>query len=301
MSCVHHIERDAVRKTETITASDFEGESRRHAKIVAARAKSFSKAIERWLKKGARKKVRAMIRDIRQFGPEGMRIIRKADEDEWDEEEILRVLQLYGVRQIADSGREVAGLEWYLAPTVRDTYLLEKRVLIQRLSSTLEKEMQKAVGTALGTWFINEPNLTINQISERLRKWLTVSSAETTPLALKPLGKKFTSYGLGARARMIARTEINQARNRGRLEAGKIIGTQYWIWIAETDGLSGDRQHEALDGQVRRTGEAFVNPATGAVLEYPGDAGAEASEIINCRCTIRAITADQAKQFGVGV
>ena len=196
---------------------------------------------------------------------------------------------------------ELAGDEWFLAPAVRETYLLEKRVLIQRLSLTLEKEMQKAVGTALGTWYINEPNLTIGQISERLRKWLTVSSAADTPYELKPLGKKFTSWGLGARARMIARTETNQARNRGRLEAGKILGTQYWIWIAETDGLSGDRQHDALDGQVRQTGEAFVNPATGASLEYPGDAGAEASEIINCRCSIRPLTADQAKQFGVGV
>ena len=300
MSCMHHIECDAVRKAETITTSDFEGESRRHAKIVTARAKSFSKAIERWLKKEARKRVRVMIRDIRQYGAEPMRIVQKADDD-WDEEQLLRIIELYGIRQLADSGMELAADKWFLAPSVRDTYLLKKRVLIQRLSQTLEKEMQKAVGTALGTWYINEPNLTIGQISERLRKWLTVSSAETTPYELKPLGKKFTSYGLGARARMIARTETNQARNRGRLEAGKILGTEYWIWIAETDGLSGDRQHEALDGQVRRTGDPFVNPATGAVLEYPGDDGAEASEIINCRCSIRALTAEQARQFGVGV
>lgn len=299
MACSHHVERDAVRKTETITTSDFEGESRRHAKTVTARAKAFSKAIERWLKKEARKKVRVMIRDIRQFGPEGMRIVRKADDDEWDEERLLKIFALYGVRQISDSGAALAGAAWFLAPTVRDTYLLEKRVLIQRLSLTLEKEMQKSVGTALGTWYINEPNLTVGQISERLRKWLTVSSAADTPYELKPLGKKFTSWGLGARARMIARTETNQARNRGRLEAGNILGTQYWMWLAETDGLSGDRQHDALDRQVRQTGEAFVNPATGAVLEYPGDAGAEASEIINCRCSIRPITADQAKQFGV--
>jgi len=99
---------------------------------------------------------------------------------------------------------------------------------------------------------------------------------------------------------MIARTEINQARNRGRVEAGKILGTQYWMWIAETDGLSGDRQHDALDGQIRPTGEAFVNPATGESLEYPGDPGADASEIINCRCSVRPLTADQAKQFGYG-
>lgn len=296
----HHTQCNAVRKIETITPSDFEGESRRHAKIVSTRAKAFGKAVERWLKKEARKKIRVMIKNIRNLGPKALMITRKADED-WDDEQILKIIGIYGIRQIADSGAELAGGEWFLAPTVRETYLLEKRVLIQRLQVTLEKEMQKSVGTALGTWYINEPNLTINQISERLRKWLTVSSAASTPYELKPLGNKFTSWGLGARARMIARTETNQARNRGRIEAGKILGTEYWVWLAETDGLSGERQHDALDRQVRPTGESFENPATGAILEYPGDPGGEASEIINCRCSIRPITADQAKQLGFGV
>tara|TARA_R110000824_G_scaffold200218_2_gene384212 strand:+ start:186 stop:1103 length:918 start_codon:yes stop_codon:yes gene_type:complete len=292
--------RQPVRKVERITTSDFDGESRRHRKVTTARAKSLAGALENYLKAETKKQVRRIIQEMRQNGPRSFMPVKKANgEDGWDEERLLKIIALYGVRQIIDSGREIAGSTWALKPAIRDTYLFQKQVLVQRIPKNLEKEMRGALGRALGTWFVDEPGLTVQQISARLRSWITVPSAAETPYALKPLGKRFTPEGLGARARMIARTEINQARNRGRLEAGKSIGTEYWIWLAETDGLSGDRQHDALDGQVRQTGEAFVNPATGAVLEYPGDAGAEASEIINCRCSIRPLTADQAKQFGV--
>lgn len=307
-SCGHshcasrHSRDDQVIKAERITSEDFGGESRRHERITSARAKSLAGALENYLKAETKKRVRRITQEIRRNGPKSFIEVKKAngEEEEWDEERLLKIIALYGVRQILDSGREIAGSTWAIPPAVRDNYLFEKQVLVQRIPKNLEKEMRGTIGRALGTWFVEEPGLTIQQISQRLRKWLTVPSAAETPYELKPLGKRFTPEGLGARARMIARTEINQARNRGRLEAGKSIGTQYWIWIAETDGLSGDRQHEALDGQVRRTGEPFVNPATGVALEYPGDASADAGEIINCRCSIRPLTADQAKQFGIG-
>lgn len=293
--------RSDVKKVERISQDDFDGESRKHRRATTERAKALARALESWLKKESRKNVNRIIREIRRDGPKSLMRVKKADGDEWDYETLVRVVTLYGLRQINDSGAEFAKDAWVFKPAAKSAWLLEKQVQLQRIPPNLEKEMRSAVGKALGTWYTTDPGLTIQQISQRLRTWLTVPSAAETPYELKPLGKRFTSHGLGARARMIARTETNQARNRGRLEAGKIMGTQYWIWLAETDGLSGDRQHDALDGQVRATGEPFVNPATGAVLEYPGDPGAEAGEVINCRCSIRALTADQAKQFGVGV
>jgi len=143
-----------------------------------------------------------------------------------------------------------------------------------------------------------EPELTVQQVSRRLRDWLLVPQAKDTPPILKPLGQRFTSHGIGARAKMIARTEINQARNRGRLEAGKITGATHYMWLAMNDGLSGPREHDALDGQVQPAGSLFVNPSTGVELAYPGDPGADAEEIINCRCSIRPLTAAQAADFG---
>tara|TARA_R110000824_G_C15224872_1_gene677886 strand:- start:3523 stop:4437 length:915 start_codon:yes stop_codon:yes gene_type:complete len=292
-----HRRKPVIRKEETITLSDFDGESRRHGRIVVARAKSLGKAVENWLKAEARKQVTRVVNEIRQYGPRAVMRTKKAMED-WDDEKLLRILALYGVRQIEDSGLEIAGSSWVFKPTVKAEYLLERQIMIQGLKKSLEKEMRGAVGTALGTWFIEEPGLTVGQISQRLRTWLTVSTSKDTPLALKPLGRRFTAEGLGARARMIARTETNRARNFGRIEAGKVMGAEYFIWLAETDGLSGDRQHDALNRQVRPVGENFVNPATGASLAYPGDGDAE--EVINCRCSVRPLTADQARQFGYG-
>jgi len=293
--------RSGVKKAERISQDDFDGESRKHRRATTERAKALSRALEGWLKKESRKNVNRIIREMRRDGLRYLMRVEKADGDEWDLETLLRIVALYGIRQINDSGLELAGTSWLFTPTAKAEWLLEKRVQLQRIPINLEKEMRSSVGKALGTWSVNEPGLTTQQVSQRLRSWLTVSSAAETPYALKPLGQRFTSHGLGARARMIARTETNQARNRGRLEAGKVTGVEYWMWLAETDGLSGDRQHEALDRQVRATGEAFENPATGAVLEYPGDPGAEPGEVINCRCSIRALTADQAKRFGDGV
>jgi len=292
--------RQLVRKIETISQDDFDGESRRHRRVVTSRAKAMAGALESYLKAEAKKHIRKIIQELRSEGPRALMRVRKASGDDWDDEKLLKIIMLYGVRQIVDSGREIAGSKWLLTPAMRDTYLFEKEILLQRIPKNLRKEMRHSVGRALGTWYADEPELSIGQVSHRLRNWLTVPSAAKTPYALKPLGKRFTAFGLAARARMIARTEINQARNRGRVEAGKILGTQYWMWIAETDGLSGDREHDALDGQIRPTGQAFENPATGETLEYPGDPGADASEIINCRCSIRPLTADQAKLFGVG-
>lgn len=293
--------RQPVHKAERITQEDFDGESRRHGRLVVSRAKAMAGALESYLKAGARRSVRRIIQELRSGGPRAQLKIEKSNgDDDWDDDKLLKIIMLYGIRQIVDSGREVAGSKWFFTPSMRDSYLFDKEVLLQRIPLNLRKDMRTAVGRALGTWFIEEPELTIGQISNRLRNWLTVSSAAETPFALKPLGKRFTSYGLAARARTIARTEINQARNRGRKEAGKILGTQYWIWVAETDGLSGDRQHDALDGQIRPEGELFVNPATGESLEYPGDPGADASEIINCRCSVRPLTAAQAKALGYG-
>ena len=130
---------------------------------------------------------------------------------------------------------------------------------------------------------------------------------------MKALGGRFTEDGLIARSRMIARTEINAARNYGRMEAGKALGRTHLIWIAMDDGRSGARHHEALDGQIREMGKAFKNPKTGSELMYPGDPGASAKfrrggkvlrskwgaagEIINCRCSVRPISAQMAARL----
>ncbi|WP_306150745.1 phage minor head protein [Roseovarius sp. MMSF_3281] len=97
------------------------------------------------------------------------------------------------------------------------------------------------------------------------------------------------------RGEAIARTELlgsthaaqdeglDQMIEDGKLSAQNVSGE----WDASEDGATRD-SHRAMDGQVRRHGEAFVTGA-GYRMMRPGDRslGAPAKEIINCRCVKR--------------
>ncbi len=87
------------------------------------------------------------------------------------------------------------------------------------------------------------------------------------------------------RARVIARTEIISASNKGSLEGAKDTGIPLKKeWLATMDNRTRD-VHLSADGQKVLINELFQ--VDGDALEYPGDFtnGAKASNVINCRCT----------------
>jgi len=278
---------------------DFADDTKRHARKVQSRSIALSARIEAYLKVLARKLIKDMIEEIKAHGPNFK--IEKADEP-WDEEKLLRLISLYGLRQANDSGKEFSPDKWEIQPSFVSDYLESKRILIQRIREGFEKDFRESVARAMSEWSKESPQLTMGAVSQRLRTWLTVSTMDDAPTRLQPLGSKFTVGGLGSRARTIARTEINGARNVARMEAGRLTGNTHKIWLAYTDGKSGDRHHEALNKQVRGLGELFENPITGARLMYPGDQNARskfgvAGEIIRCRCSVRPISQRQAQRL----
>ena len=294
-----------VLKEEKITPTDFDGETRRSNRKIVSRSKEMARQIERWMRVQAKRELRRIVEDIRLRGPEALseKRVKKAT-DEWDDKKLLAIIRRYGVRQVVDTGKEYAGSAWVFPPSSQKEYLRAKAVQVQGIKRGLQREMRQSVGVALSEWLTEDPQPSLNVVSNRLNGWLTVSSAAETPAALKPLGQRFTSHGMGARSRMIARTEQNQARNVGRVQAAESLGAEYMIWLANNDGKSGERHHEALHNTVARVGEQFENPITGARLLYPGDSNASspfgvAGEIINCRCSVRPITEDQARSLGV--
>ena len=298
-----------VEKAEKITIRSFDGETKQEGKKLERRAVSLSNAVRAYLKTRTMKLAREIAGEVKETG--NVLRLKKAKRMTKEQKKLLRLLSFYGIRQITDSGKEFAGSEWVIPNTFVSDYLSQKEILIQQLDASIEKEFRQAVSRALSQWMNESPRPTIQQISQRLRTWLTVSSEEDAPTELKPLGNKFTVEGLAARARMIARTEINAARNYGRVEAGKLMGRTHLVWLAYNDGRSGKRQHDALDGQIVEMGKPFKNPKTGAQLLYPGDPqatqrfrrggkvvrGNAASEIINCRCSVRPITAQMAERL----
>lgn len=99
---------------------------------------------------------------------------------------------------------------------------------------------------------------------------------------------------LQARGRLIARTEGNRAMNAGRAEAvvqmvesGKVPPEAVEIIWDATPGPRTRDSHRALNGSRIDWGGRFVSPVTGAVLRWPHDEGASASETANCRCSAR--------------
>ena len=97
------------------------------------------------------------------------------------------------------------------------------------------------------------------------------------------------------RASRIARTETTGAYNASTLEAARIeqdeTGTvMHKVWVATTDARTRD-SHFAADGQRVGLDEPFL--IGGTRLSYPGDPNAPAAEIVNCRCTILELAADE--------
>lgn len=98
------------------------------------------------------------------------------------------------------------------------------------------------------------------------------------------------------RAERIARTETIGAYNAAAYTAGaamaSVTGTQRWAqWIATTTDARTRPTHLAAHLQVQALGEPFSVGVT--TLRFPGDPSGPANEVINCRCTVIVLDADE--------
>ena len=125
---------------------------------------------------------------------------------------------------------------------------------------------------------------TLDSVSGVLRQSLAENlSVDQTARALRK--SALSRY----RAYRIARTEIVGAMNQTSARALlKIAPDARKEWISSQDKRV-RATHKAADGQTRNQGELFL--VGGSRLRYPGDRshGADAGEVIHCRCTMGAI------------
>lgn len=87
---------------------------------------------------------------------------------------------------------------------------------------------------------------------------------------------------LGTRAAMIARTETASVSNAARLEQLKAAGIVQHEWASAGDEIV--REAHQIDGEVTIVGEPFSNGLT-----QPGQPGAPAALVVNCRCAALAV------------
>lgn len=91
----------------------------------------------------------------------------------------------------------------------------------------------------------------------------------------------------------ISETASNHAQERAKSKGAKIKK----IWDASLDAKTRE-SHMRVDGEIRELNEKFSNG-----LMYPGEAGGEPEEVINCRCRSRteaewALDVEETKSLG---
>ena len=112
---------------------------------------------------------------------------------------------------------------------------------------------------------------------------------------------------LGNRAELIARTEAAQSENTGITEGMHAAGIDEIEWLAHTDGRSGDRHHERMNGKRIPLADSRGNNSSkwfktpkGNRLRYPGDPGAPIEDTARCRCTILPVVVRGTRRISPG-
>lgn len=95
-----------------------------------------------------------------------------------------------------------------------------------------------------------------------------------------------------ARASMIARTESGKAVSGSRQMAFRANDVTATEWITSRDGEVRE-DHADIDGTQVPLDQSFI---PGANLKYPHDPDADASLVINCRCTSRPVFAEESPE-----
>lgn len=135
--------------------------------------------------------------------------------------------------------------------------------------------------------------LALNRRDRRFDKTVLAAIKDEKPIPADMQTRMLGRYAdrlLQLRGETIARTETLTALNSSHTEAmqqaidaGKVnVSAVTSVWHSAHDDRVRDT-HRAMDRQTVAFGQPFRSPS-GAVLRYPGDPQAPASEIVGCRC-----------------
>ncbi len=237
-----------------------------HERRLDARSKPLAQAMAQWLARYARLVVEREL----------SRRVRKADDEQRLQRELEQILRLYGVRQMTDAAHGTRGGNWQLPPSAIDAFLEQKVIQVTGLARDTRQAIRDDIRRVLREALSETPQPSAGEVARRIR------SSYFGPEDARPFAVS------SERAALIARTELVQAENTGIVEGYKASGVEEIEWLAYSDGKSGDRHHEDMNGERVKLGEYFVTPL-GNKLRYPGDPAAPIKETANCRCTVAPV------------
>lgn len=256
------------------------GASRRRR--IEASVRSFASALGNWLLRVARREARLARARLLSRGPRAL--IHKDDPWHADELELAALLERYGLRQYGDAARSAAssaGGSWVWRPTVRDDLLEQVASRVKLLVASTRSEIQASLRTIVGEALSEEPRPSTQEIARRIaRQWH--GPAEARESLFSP-----------ERATLIARTELAQVENAGIARGLADSGVEEVERLAYSDGLSGDRHHERMDGKTISVeamngddeSKWFLTPL-GNRMPWPAWIGAPVGDTANCRCMV---------------
>jgi len=243
-------------------------------------ARSVQPRLERWLRKATNAYAKEELRRL--TSRSAVRRLAKAQTLPDLDKELLDILNTFGLRQAIKSGRAAmrgSGSEWVIEPKFVDDFLKHREFNVASISGETRRKVQGVIRRVLRESLTERPLPSINEMSRRIRVELSA-----TVLSVEAIAN---------RAEQIARTEAATAENAGIAQGFKLAGIDEIEWLAHTDGKSGDRHHEKMNGKRISVEDAhgddtskwFKTPK-GNRLRWPLDPEGAIEDTVRCRCTM---------------
>ena len=164
--------------------------------------------------------------------------------------------------------------------------------LLKEIARRSGEDAMKLVGSGgfkmnsnIESWLDLKANVFMKQINEttftKLKTQFADSSAnnEDRGQLISRIKETYGDISKG-RANVIARTETHGITQEGTIQGYKQAEMPIKIWVAVMDSATRE-SHASIDGEEVPLDYPFSNG-----LQFPGDPNGDASEIVNCRCSV---------------
>lgn len=270
---------------------------------IESRAEGFARALTSWLQRMAVREAAIAAKEIKTRA--GRERLAKAAADDKLEAELRRLMQAYGLREMATGAGMAAATTRQPPPLLRpsavDDFLASHEPRLQRIIAETRVAARLSVRDLIRNALKEQPVPGVGEITRRIRAQFHGEAggvldgmARDPSRSVLPTTLAGTDEGVlyafsGQRARLIARTEMRIASSTGAVKGYEAMGVKRIEWIAITrDRRSGDREHWKMDGEEVEIGEDFTLP-DGTKMKHPGDPSAPVGHLANCRCSIAPV------------